>query len=258
MKKITALIFLVVITALPVPAQMAVIDPAHILETVWNGYQIYQSLQNAIQTLRYTYESVQNQVKMLQSYDFSNINGFVSAVRFADRQLNFARTTENRLRNIRVRVGGKNYNLAQAYELPEAVTESIKEDMTQDMTPEERARAWSHYGLRPINYKYAWTWRNRISETAKNLAALNDSQADDTAESAETVEEIRNDSRETDSTVALSQMEIELQARIYEQLVRANYGLSQIGSLLGDKAMADLQMPQRLLVSDDFLEITDK
>jgi hypothetical protein len=231
-----------------------VIDAAHILETVWNGFQIYQGVQNAIQTLRYTYESVQNQIRMLQRFDYTNIDSFVDTVRFADRQINFARITENRLKNIRVRIDGKNYHLDEAFLIPGAVTAKVAEDMTADMDLNARARAWSHYGLRPVNYKYAHTWQARITDVAKNLTSFSDGHDAETENSARAVQEILEKTRETESSTALSQAGIEVQALSYEQLVRLNYNLSQIGELFASKSMSEIKIPQRLVVSSDFLE----
>jgi hypothetical protein len=239
---------------IPAAAQgYPVIDVAHILESIYNGYQIYQNVQNTLQGLVYSYESMKAHIQQLQSFDYSSLDSFTDVVKFADRQLSFVRNTENRLNNMRVWVRGKAVPLKEIYKLPEVIEESEREFWTREMTEAEKARAWSHYGLQPVNYYYAQTWKERIKDTAQKIAALSDSAEENMESSAKEVEEITGKSRESDSTVALLQASIEMQRVLAAQLMQMNYQLALAGQLQGDQAMKNEHVPQRLKVSSDFL-----
>jgi hypothetical protein len=226
---------------------------AHILETVYNGYQIYQDVQNTLQGLIYTYETMKAQLQQIRKFDYSSLNSFTDIVRFVDRQLTFARQTENRLNNMRVRVGGKSIPLKSMYELPGAIVESEKEFWAREMTEQEKAYAWSHYGLQPVNYYYAQTWKARINDAAQQLAALSDGAEENMETSAREVEDIASKSRDSDGTVALLQANVEMQRVLAGQLMQMNYQMSLAGRLQGDQAMQSQQINQRMKVSSDFL-----
>jgi hypothetical protein len=254
----TVLLIMVLLTGvniLPAAAQgYPVIDMAHILESIYNGYQIYQNVQNTLQGLIYSYESTKAQLQQLKNFDYSSINSFTDMVRFVDRQLTFMRQTEYRLNNMRVRVGGKAIPLKSMYELPGAIYESQRDLWTREMTDAEKARAWSHYGLQPVNYYYAQTWKERITEAAQELSAIADGAEENMESSAKEVDDLSARSRESDSTVALLQANIEMQRILAGELMKMNYQLSLAGRLQGDQAMQNQQVPQRMTVSSDFLK----
>jgi hypothetical protein len=255
MKGILAAAVLTCAGIVPVSAQgYPVIDVAHILESIYIGYQIYQNVQNTLQGLVYTYESMKAQLQQLKEFDYGSLDSFTDTVRFVDRQLSFMRNTENRLNNMRVRVGGTAVPLKRIYELPEVIIEQQEEFWTREMSPEEKARAWSHYGLQPANYYYARTWKGRIRDAAAALAALSDEAEENMEESAREAAEIAERSRESDSTVALLQANVEMQRVLAGQLMQMNYQLSLAGRLQGDQAVRDEHLPQRIPVSSDFLK----
>jgi ABC-type phosphate transport system auxiliary subunit len=261
MKKIRAVLAAAVLAAagaVPAGAQgYPVIDVAHILESIYNGYQIYQNVQNTLQQLVYSYESMKAHLQQLKTFDYHSLNSFTDAVRFADRQLNYVRNMENRFSNMRVPVGRKSVPLKRIYELPEAAEEMISEEIdfwSREMTEAEKARAWSHYGLRPVNYHYAQTWKRRVRDAAQQLAVLADAAEENMESSAREVEEITAGARESDSTVALLQANIEMQRVLAAQLMQMNYQLSAAGRLQSDQTMKEGRIPQRMPVSSDFLK----
>ncbi|MCD1654499.1 hypothetical protein K7J14_07245 [Treponema zuelzerae] len=91
----------------PLRANAPVIDMAHILETVHNGYQMYQSVLNSIKQVEYAYVTTQAQLKQLQQLDMSEIKSFSDAVSYVDKQIDFVRKTENRFKAISVEVVGR-------------------------------------------------------------------------------------------------------------------------------------------------------
>ncbi|MCD1656212.1 hypothetical protein K7J14_16075 [Treponema zuelzerae] len=122
----------------PLRANAPVIDMAHILETVHNGYQMYQSVLNSIKQVEYAYVTTQAQLKQLQQLDMSEIKSFSDAVSYVDKQIDFVRKTENRFKAISVEVGGKKVPISQFYRLPGEAIDMVENDMTSDMSDWEK------------------------------------------------------------------------------------------------------------------------
>jgi hypothetical protein len=231
-----------------------VIDVAHILESIYNGYQIYQNVQNTLQGLVYSYESMKAHVQQLKAFDYNSLDSFRDMVKFADRQLSYVRNMENRLNGMSITVNGKKIPLKRIYEAPDAIVEAEKEFWTREMTEEEKARAWSHYGLQPVNYYYVQTWKERIKQVSQQLEALSDMARENMESSAKEVEEITEGARGADSTIALLQANVEMQRVLAAQLMRMNYQLTAMGRMQSNEAMKAEHVPQRIPVSSDFLK----
>lgn len=231
-----------------------VIDAAHILESIHNGYQIYLQVQNLRQQLEYTYESMKAQMQAVQEFDYGSIDSFVEAVSFVDRQLSYVRQTENRLKNMRVRVGRQDYNLIEMYKVPGATLQQLEDDMSAEMDVYDRARAWSHYGLRPANYLYVETWKKRLNTASQKLAAMADTVEDDLEESSRRVDGIMEEARRNGGTTAQLQAQNELLVEMIDRLNKLISAQQIQGQLLSDQAMLDQEPVQIMSCSDDFIE----
>lgn len=239
----------------PVSSQMAVVDFPHILETIHNGYQMYQSVQNSIKQLEYAYQQTQAQLKQLQQLDFSQIQNFDDAVRLVDKQIDFVRTTENRFKSISVNVGGKNIPLTQFYRLPEEAVDMVINDLTKEMSEWEKARAWSRHGLNPANYMYVQAWKGRIEEVNKQLVVIDEVIAQNNATTAEAVEGLVRESMNNESQLAVMQsMTALLQILIGEQM-EANRLNSIALRYEADKDKAqEMPVTDRARFSSDWIE----
>lgn len=229
-----------------------VIDVAHILETIQVGFQTYQQVQNTIKQLEYQYQQTKMQLQNLQKMDFSNINGVNDAVGLVDKNLNFLRNSESRLKNTRIQIGKGSYDLASMYKTPGGVFAEMSDLWTRDLSNEEKARIYSRYGLDPRNYYYMQAWNGRVQEGAKKIAALAEDADKQFEENGKAVEAIAEKSRSADSTVALLQATNELLRKLHEELQMLSYTTKVSANMLADKTMAESYNRPETRVSDDF------
>ena len=233
-------------------ADFPVIDIVHILETIHVGLQTYQQVQNTIKQLEYQYRQTQMQLQNLQAMDFGDIDGVTDAIGYIDRNLSFLRNTENRLKNIRIQAGKNSYNLASMYRTPGGMFDEMADLWTRELSDYEKAKIYSRYGLDPRNYLYVQTWKHRVQDGAKRIAALADDAEKQFEENGKEVEAIAEKSRNADSTVALLQANNELQRKIHEELQMLSYTTKITANMLADKAMAEEYNRPETRVSDDF------
>lgn len=254
-RKIPLIIMFLVCLSFPGQSQVAVMDAPHILETIWNGYQLYQSVLNSIQQLEYAYITTQTQLKSIQQMNLSDIRSFTDAVSLVDKQINFVRTTENRFKNISVSVGGKRVPLSQFYRIPGESVDMIVNDMTAEMSDWEKARAWSHYGLHPANYMYARAWQNRVNDAAKQIAVIKDVIAENNQKTADEVEAITKAAEESDSSLAVLQSMTALMQILIGEQMEANRLNAMAQEYQHDKDMlSDMPVSSRSTFSDDWIE----
>ncbi len=256
--RFVVLVACVSLSMLPVEAQMPVFDAPHILETIYNGYQMYQSVQNSLKNLEYAYQTTQAQLKQLQQLRIDDIASFQDAVSFVDAQVDFVRQTENRFKSIGVNVGGKNVPLTQFYRVPFEAYNMVKDDMTANMSDWEKARAWSHYGLNPANYFYMKAMGTRLHEAQKQMAVIGDVIKQNQEKTAEKVEGLMAAAEETESSLAVLQsLTAMMQIMIGEQMEANRLNGLALQHQADKEIAADLPAPLRGnsgRVSRDWLE----
>lgn len=255
MKKITCLFVFTCLLTIGVNAQGApVIDLAHIIESIRNGFVMYEQLQSTIQQLKYTYESAQYQLRQIQQLDPSKISGFRDAISFVDKNLTFMRNTENNLKNFRVKIGNGSYDLLSLYKIPGGLLQEQASFWTREMTSEEKKRAWQYWGLDPRNYDYTVTWQGRIQEGAQKLASLAGSIEEHMEANDKEVQQLTDEAVMQEGTVALLQSSILMQEKLYRQLSMMSYSLNTVGNMVGDMAMGSVYLVPEMQISQDFFE----
>lgn len=256
--RLVVLVVCVSLSMLPVEAQMPVFDAPHILETIYNGYQLYQDVQNSLKSLEYAYQTTQAQLKQLQQLRIDDIASFQDAVSFVDSQVDFVRQTENRFKSIGVNVGGKNVPLTQFYRVPFEAYNMVKDDMTANMSEWDKARAWSHYGLNPANYFYMKAMGERLLEAKKQMSVIDEVIKDNQKKTAEKVDGLMTASKETESSLAVLQsLTAMMQILIGEQMEANKLNALALRHEADQEAAADLPAPLRgnsSRVSRDWLE----
>ncbi len=232
-----------------------VIDTAHILETIHNGYQMYQSVMNSIKQLEYAYVSTQAQLKQLQQMDMSKVRSFSDAVSYVDKHIDFLRRTENRFKAISVSVGNKRVPISQFYRLPGEAVNMIEHDMTKDMSDWEKARAWSHYGLNPANYMYMVAWKGRLNEAAKQMTVIGDVLEENRRVASQEMDAIMKEAEKSESSLAVLQSLTALMQILIGQQMEANR-LNELNvRYQADRDMAaDLPIEPRGRFSRDWIE----
>jgi conjugal transfer/entry exclusion protein len=234
---------------------MPVIDAAHILESIHNGYQMYQSVMNSIKQLEYAYVSTQAQLKQLQQLDMNKIRSFTDAVSYVDKHIDFVRRTENRFKAITVTVGGKQVPISQFYRLPGEAAEMIVHDLTADMSDWEKARAWSHYGLNPANYMYTVAWKGRLNEAAKQMTVIGDVIDENNRIASQEMDAIMAEAEKSESSLAVLQSLTALMQILIGQQMEANRLNALNVRYQADRDIAaDMPVDQRSRFSKDWIE----
>jgi hypothetical protein len=244
-----------VLGTFPVEAQMAVIDAAHILETIHNGYELYQSVLNSLQQLQYAYTSTQAQLQQIQQMDFTKIQSFTDAVSMVNKEIDFVRTTENRFKNISVSVGGKNVPISQFYRVPGDAVDMIVNDMTANMSDYDKARAWSYYGLNPANYMYMVAWKGRLNEAAQQMTTIGDVIADNNLQTAKQVQDLTGEAQKSGSSLAVLQSLTALMQILIGEQMEANRLNALNSRYTADRDMlSDVPVKPRATFSSDWIE----
>lgn len=204
-----------------ITAQAAVIDVPHIVETVHNGYKLYQSVENAIEQTKYAYETAKAQIDNMRMLDLSNLEPWQwpqAAVSWADQQIDFVRRTENQLKSIGVTVNGKKIPLSQIYRLPGEALDGLVDDLTRDMSEWEKQRAWSRLGLHPANYRYVKELTKRAEATRAQIAVIDEVIKENQAKEKERIDKLVAEANENPSQTGMNQVIMALlQAMIGEQ-----------------------------------------
>jgi hypothetical protein len=232
-----------------------VIDPAHILETIHNGYLMYQSVLNSIQQLEYAYETTQAQLKEIQQLDYTKIKSFTDAVSFVDEQLSFVRQTEQRFKSVGITVGGTTIPLTQFYRVPGEAVDMVVNDMTRNMSDYEKAQAWSNYGLDPANYMYIKSWEGRLQDAGKQLAVIGDVIEANNEKKAKEVQAIIDEAEKSEGSLAVLQSLTALMQIMIGEQMEANRlnGMTMQNQENKDKA-GDLPVKPQARFSADWLE----
>jgi hypothetical protein len=173
-------------------AQMAVSAP--ILETIMSKTHadqvIYyiQMIEQQIQAAQNTYNQYQNLIRAEQRAlenlkGITSVNSFDEFMNWYNRQLYLERQTENRFKNLGIKIGGKNYKLADIDKIPDAATNQYV-DYWDDFSPQQRRQMWLNLGMTPANYTYVQAWKakekaiadilltNREVVNEENMAAM--------------------------------------------------------------------------------------
>jgi ribosomal protein L18 len=98
----------------------------------------------------------------------TSVNSFDEFMNWYNRQLYLERQAENRFKNLGIKIGGKNYKLADIDKIPDAATNQYV-DYWDDFSPEQRRQMWLNLGMTPANYTYVQAWKAKEKEIADIL-----------------------------------------------------------------------------------------
>jgi hypothetical protein len=78
-----------------------------------------------------------------------------------------------------VKIGKKNYKLADIDKIPDAASSRYGDAYWDDFTDEQRKEMWYGLGMTPANYAYVQTWKAREAEIGKIIAGNREFQNDE-------------------------------------------------------------------------------
>jgi hypothetical protein len=177
MKRITiVLVSLVFSIGIRANAQAAVTAP--ILESIMTITHVdqllyyAQSIAEMVQTGVNTYNQFQNLLRMEQMA-INNLKGMASIKNMDDfmnwynRQLYLEHQAENKFKNLGVKIGGRNYQIADIEDIPAAMKSEYVDYWDNEFSPAQRKEMWLNLGLSPANYMYVDAWAKREKELSR-------------------------------------------------------------------------------------------
>ena len=235
MKKLFTILLVITMFALfsvNVNAQLTVVAPG--LETLATLTHIDQIIYY-IQSVAQMADSVMNGYNQLQTtirmYEMAvkNLNGITDVRSFDDfmswynRQLYLERQTENKFKNIGVKIGGENYKLADIQEIPDAMKENYVDYWEKEFTDEQRRQMWLNLGLTSANYTYIQTWKTREKNLIKSILTKRETLNEEY--NKEIMDRLADDKNRTDSD---KMGEKELLSMLVEESIANNKKLNDI------------------------------
>ena len=98
-----------------------------------------------------------------------DIKSWDDFMKWQNRQLYLEKQAESKFQNLGVKIGGKNYKLADIQNIPQALKEEYVDYWSNEFSEEQRKEMWVKLGLSPSNYAYVKTWQAREEALAKNI-----------------------------------------------------------------------------------------
>jgi conjugal transfer/entry exclusion protein len=199
-----------------------VIDVTNLATALENGYTMSQQLQTMYNTLKTSYDQLQQQIKSFESFDFKSLNAqdplgsWKSINTYANRMMTYEQNIESIINKKDIKIGNGAYSLADVFTAPPGKT---MQNMAIDglsfvaidpfeskLTLEEKAVFHQKYGMSFGNYMRI----NQMGEMLKNKSAevvgYSDSLRKNLAEDRERLDSISGDLFDSESAVQQQQI----------------------------------------------------
>jgi hypothetical protein len=154
------------------PALESLASVTHADQVMYYIQMVEQQMQAAVNS----YNQLQNMIRAEQRA-LDNLQGITKVTNFNDfmdwynRQLYLERQAEQRFTNMGVKIGSKNYKLADIDEIPDAANTRFGAGYWDDFTPEQRKQMWLGLGMTPANYAYVQTWKAKEDAIGRIIMA---------------------------------------------------------------------------------------
>jgi hypothetical protein len=155
------------------------IEAQWVIQLADNVKQI-KHLFDQLEHLKRTEERYMKNLKSIM--DVRSFNDFMG---WFNRSLYIEQEAERIYNGMGIEIGGKNYGLTDIDEIPDAIRNEYVDRHWEDMTEEERYKAYTSLGLAPSNYFYLKTWQNRAEEIKKRSISAREMHADELEEAAD-------------------------------------------------------------------------
>jgi hypothetical protein len=148
------------IAVVTAPALESLARVTHTDQILYYVQMVEQQMQAAVNT----YTQLQNMIRAEQRAldnlkGITRVNDFDGFMDWYNHQLYLERQAEQRFVNMGVKIGNKNYKLADIDEIPDAANTRYGAGYWDDFTPEQRKEMWLNLGMTPSNYNYVQTWK---------------------------------------------------------------------------------------------------
>jgi hypothetical protein len=177
-KAVFVSVFLSVCVVFNAHAQVAVVT-APILEGIAEATHLdqvmhaIQSIQQQIESATNTYNQFQNllrqeELALKNLMGAGEIGSWDDLKEWYNRQLYLEKQAEDKFTELGVKIGGKNYKIADIEKIPGALAAEADALFANDFSEAQRKEMWLTLGITPANYVYIQTWKAREEELLKN------------------------------------------------------------------------------------------
>jgi hypothetical protein len=155
------------------PALEGLVSATHAEKVIYSIQMVEQQIQSATNS----YNQLQNMIRAEQRaldnlQGITGVTDFNSFMDWYNRQLYLERQAENKIKNMGVKIGSKNYKLADIDEIPDAAGTRYGADYwNAQFTDKQRKQMWLNLGMTPSNYAYVQTWKAKEDAIGRIIMA---------------------------------------------------------------------------------------
>ena len=259
-----------------------VIDITNIMSSVLNGYTMMQQLQTMYNTLKSSYDQLQQQIKNFESFDFDKLDArdplgsWKSLVTYADRMMTYEQNIENIINRKDIKIGNGSYSLSDVFTSPASTVKGMAMDgvnftvidpFERKLSAGERAAFHQKFGMSYGNYMRINQLGEVLQKKSAEVVGYSDSLQQNLEEDRKKLSSITDDLYDSDSTVQQQQInnavlsimaqDIKTQANLLGDIA-SQLATSAAQAQIEKQAMRDELNMNSLDFSDGFMKMLDE
>jgi hypothetical protein len=218
--------------------------------------QFAMMVENAVQTVKNTYDQLQTAVRMEQLalknlQSAANVRSFDDAMAFANRQLSLERSAQQAANRATVKIGGAAVSVLE-------IADVIEDPDSLQVSEDERRRIYQRLGISPANYAYVKTFqqmnRDALERSLGMVAAYQERKEKNAQERAELAAKLKSPGEEGASTNSLIKDIIAMLMRLSETQEDILAEQAAAGEQAARDAMARQSVPDKPRVSATYAD----
>jgi hypothetical protein len=197
-----------------------VVDISAIVAAIQNGYTMIQQLQTMYETVKTSYDQLQQQIKNLESFDFNTLDAkdplgsWRSLTTYANRMMTYKQNIESIINKKDIKIGGGSYSLGDIFKSPAGTMQNmttggvnfIVDPFETKLSPAEKAAFHQKYGMSYGNYMRISQMREMLKKKAAEVAGYSGSLQKNLAEDRERLSAITGDMYGSESAIQQQQI----------------------------------------------------
>jgi len=252
-----------------------VMDITNFVAAIDNGFTMAYQLQAMYNTLKTSYDQLQQQKKNFESFDFKNLDAkdplgsWKSINTYANRMMNYEQNIESIIKRKDIKIGNGSYSLEDIFTTPpgetmrnmsmDAVSFTMIDPFERKLTTEEKAVFHQKYGMSYGNYMRLNHMGEMLKKKSAEVIGYSNSLEKNLAEDREKLDSISGDLFGSESAVqqqqinnailAIMAQDIKTQANLLGDIAE-QLAVSSSQALLEKQAMQDEKNINSLDFSD--------
>jgi len=197
-----------------------VMDITSILAAIQNGYTMFQQLQTMYETVKTSYNQLQQQIKSFESFDFKSMDAkdplgsWRSLNTYADRMATYEQNIESIINKKDIKIGSGSYSLGDIFKSPAGAAQNmavsganyIVDPLENKLSPAEKMAFHQKYGMSYGNYMRISQMREMLKKKSAEVVGYSDRLQDDLAEDRERLDAISGSLYDSESAIQQQQV----------------------------------------------------